>query len=465
MNNIVDIKFFKDRNKVRNYLHFDRKINDQKIFEYVLNKDKVSTHSFFPTISYLLNDEKISRQNKKRILVKDIDGNIKKNKTKLTKKDFKEKPRLINFPSHIDGNIYAYYSKLLSEKYEGFLCDNGLSENIIAFRKIAKRRRSGEFYSLCNIHFAKNVFDYIDTKQDCFVLCLDISGFFDNLNHIILKSMWLKLLETKKLPTDHYQVFKSLTNYAYVNKKELYKELKLSLNSRTLHKRMDRLCNIQTFRNQVRKKGLIKTNLKTKGIPQGSPISGMLSNIYMMDFDKAVLSKVRSIDGEYYRYCDDMILIIDEKYADEIKEFVIGEIGSLKLKINDKKTQNIIFKNGLIQKNNNPNFNYPHLLQYLGILYDGEKVFLRETGLSKFHYKLRKAIRMRTTHYRNIKEKGNHNNHNMYMRNLYTRFTYIGSRNYVSYTLRVAKEFDSKNIKRQIKGHFNIFKSYLECKK
>ena len=70
MNNIVDIKFFKDRNKVRNYLHFDRKINDQKIFEYVTNPDKVSQHSFFPTISYFLNEKKIARKIQKKTLRK-----------------------------------------------------------------------------------------------------------------------------------------------------------------------------------------------------------------------------------------------------------------------------------------------------------------------------------------------------------------------------------------------------------
>lgn len=461
----IDIKFFEKRNRLRNYLHFDKKLSNEKILQYVLDKEKIAKHSFFPTISYILNDEKICRQNKKKVQVLTANGKIEKQKTKITKKDFKEKERLINFPSHIDGNIYAYYSQLISQRYEEFLSHNDLSENIIAFRQVQYKKQSGKMQSMCNIHFAKKVFDYISSKKDCYVLCLDISGFFDNLNHEILKSMWLELLDENRLPKDHYQIFKSLTNYAYVNKEELYKELNLSLNSRTLHRRMDRLCEIQTFRDQVRQKKLIKRNLKSKGIPQGSPISGMLSNIYMMNFDKNISYIIKDKGGQYFRYCDDMIFIVDKDHIDEIRKYISEEINKLKLKINHKKTQNIIFENGNVKKVGVPSFNYPHKLQYLGVLYDGDNVFLRETGLSKFHYKLRKAIRMRSAHYRKLEQNNRHNNHNMYMRKLYTRFTYIGKRNYVSYAYRVAKEFASKNIKRQVKGHYDLFNNYLEKKR
>ncbi|WP_407409914.1 antiviral reverse transcriptase Drt2 [Acinetobacter sp.] len=493
MNNIVDIKFFEDRNKFRNYLHFDRKMKNEKIFDYVTNPDNISKHSFFPTISYFLNEKKISRQNKQKNFRKKINprkNSITNNKTKLrritlkyygvkvkyinrakmrssviTSSDFKEKPRLINFPSHVDGNIYAYYSKVIGEKYEVFLKNEKLDENIIAFRKISGANKNRKIVSMCNIHFAKIVFDCIETRKNCYVLCLDISGFFDNLNHEILKSMWMKLLDEDRLPKDHYQVFKSLTNYAYVNKNELYKELSLSLNARKLYRPDKRLCDIKKFRNQVRDKKLIKKNLKSRGIPQGSPISGMLSNIYMMNFDKNVAKKIKEFGGEYFRYCDDMIFIFDKDDQQEIQNLVLEEINFLKLKINDKKTQHIEFQNGVVKKNGNPSFNYPHKLQYLGVLYDGNNVFLRETGLSKFHYKLRKAIRMRSAHYKKLKISNRNNNHNMYMRTLYTRFTYIGKRNYLSYVFRVSREFESKNIKRQVKGHFNIFNDYLAKKK
>lgn len=463
MLNIVDIEFFKRRNKVRNYLHFDQKKSNKKLFEYVTDKEAISRHSFFPTISYSLKEEKISKQSKKST-VASVNKGKSKYKHIIHKGSYKEKLRLINFPSHIDGNIYAYYSKILESYYSNFLLNNDLESNVIAFRKITEVDTSGKKRSLCNIHFARNVFNFIKEKQNCFVLCLDISGFFDNLNHEILKKNWIKLLQENNLPKDHYQVYKSLTKYSYVNKDELYNSLNLSLNSRTLHESRDRLCDIKTFRKVVRGTNLIKKNLKSKGIPQGSPISGMLSNIYMMDFDKELSELVKKMNGQYFRYCDDMIFVINSESEKELSELIQERIVSIKLKINDKKTQKITFIDGKVQKNNPPTFNYPHKLQYLGVLFDGDNVFLRETGLSKYHYKLRKAIRMRSKHYSNLKFNNQHNNKDMYMKTLYSRFTYIGKRNYVSYAYRVSNVFESKNIKYQVKGHFVTFNEYLDKK-
>ncbi|ENV35078.1 antiviral reverse transcriptase Drt2 [Acinetobacter gerneri] len=449
----IDVNFFKKRNRVRNYLHFDKKRNDSFIFEYVTDVKKIENHAFLPTISYILNDKKINRKNFK--------------KDKITKDDYKDKERLINFPSHLDGNIYAYYSKVLEKYYEFFLKSENLGNSIIAFRKITKINSKGNKYSLCNIHFAKEVFDMISLKKNCTVLCFDISGFFDNLDHEILKKNWCDLLCVDKLPLDHFKVFQSLTEFSYVEKEELYKKLNLSLNSKKLHRTLDRLCDIRTFREKVRKEGLLHTNKSRKGIPQGSPLSGMLSNIYMMNFDKLCSAMLKKLNGGYFRYCDDMIFIFDNSDDNTLNTVlkIFFEIEKMHLKINHKKTQKIVFKDGIVQKSEPESFNFPLKLQYLGILYDGNNIFLRETGLSKFHYKLRKAIRMRCAHYRNLEKENKNNNHDIYMKTLYDRFTYIGKRNYVSYVYRVAKEFESKNVKRQIKGHFNIFTDYLEKKK
>lgn len=59
----IDVNFFKKRNRVRNYLHFDKKRNDSFICEYVTDVKKIESHAFLPTISYILNDRKINRKN------------------------------------------------------------------------------------------------------------------------------------------------------------------------------------------------------------------------------------------------------------------------------------------------------------------------------------------------------------------------------------------------------------------
>lgn len=440
LNNI----FFEKRNKTRNYLHFDKKISSEKLYDYISNSENIEKHSFYPFISYKLNERKIKNKN----------GNLTVN----------NKERLINYPSHIDSNIYAYYSKKIEEKYEIFLKSNGLHNNVLAFRKVITEI-NGEKVSQCNIHFSKNVFDEITIRKDCLVICLDISKFFDNLNHAILKRQLEKILDldSEKLPNHYYKVYKSLTKYSYVDKKLLYKNLGLSINSKKKNGK-DRLCTVQEFRDKVRAQNLIKKNLKNKGIPQGSPISGIFSNIYMSDFDKNISDKLKEINGTYFRYCDDMLFIINESEEKIIMNYLLKEISKLNLNVNQSKTQIIKFVSGKVDKNHGvTGFRNPDKLQYLGILFDGEDFFLRETGISKYYHKMRKAIRMRASHFNKLKSDNRITSQKMYMRNLYKRFTYIGNRNYISYVYRANKVFNG-NLNRKIRGHYSIFNDYLNKK-
>ena len=93
---------------------------------------------------------------------------------------------------------------------------------MLAFRKVYKVSENIKT-SQCNIHFCKTVFDEIHERKTCIVLCFDIKKFFDNLNHEILKENWCELLEVQRLPLDHFKVYKSLTQYASVDKIFLYK--------------------------------------------------------------------------------------------------------------------------------------------------------------------------------------------------------------------------------------------------
>lgn len=75
---------------------------------------------------------------------------------------------------------------------------------------------------------------------------------------------------------------------------------------------------------------------------------------------------------------------------------------------------------------------------------------------------MRKAIRMRGNHYKRLRRNHKLSKPEIYKRKLYTRYTYIGQRNYPSYVSRVSKNFDSRAIRKQIRNHCGEFYSYMD---
>ncbi|MGK6354608.1 reverse transcriptase domain-containing protein [Sphingomonas sp. DT-207] len=69
-----------------------------------------------------------------------------------------------------------------------------------------------------------------------------------------------------------------------------------------------------------------------RGIPQGLSISGALSSLYMIRFDKKQLSK----NTNYFRYVDDILLICDTKDADSQLESIGRALSSRGLIIHKK---------------------------------------------------------------------------------------------------------------------------------
>jgi hypothetical protein len=137
----------------RGYLHFDCPVKLSHANRIVSNPEIVAKHAFYPFITYEMTSKKI----------------IYNNETDKFTKKIKERP--IAYASHIDAHIYSFYGYNLNEKYDQYVKDHDIHENVLAFRKLNK----------CNINFANDAFNEIIKMGNCVALAFDISKFFDTL--------------------------------------------------------------------------------------------------------------------------------------------------------------------------------------------------------------------------------------------------------------------------------------------
>lgn len=400
----------------RGYLHFDQPVGYQTARAVVRLPRNVATHSFFPLIKYCVSTKKIS---------KDING--------IT---VKEKQRPLAYAAHMDSHIYSYYAQKLSNAYEDKLKQHSLGDCVLAFRPLG--------YS--NIDFAAMAFEEIRRQSSCCAVALDVTGFFDNLDHRVIKDSWSSVLDTSQLPYDHYAVYKSLTKYSVVEKDALDGMLSLSLNGSKNSKQ--RICSAKEFREIVRGGGLVLPNEKSFGIPQGTPMSAIVSNIYMLKFDIAAEEMMRVMGGKYFRYCDDMLFIAPVEFKDIVAGEIRKKIKNIKLDINTDKTEIRVFlQQGGVLKSDKP-------LQYLGFLFDGERVLIRSASLARYSQRMKRGVKLakRTMIKRNrIRALKGHSDKPLFKRKIYTRYSHLGKRNFIRYGLRAADILDSKEIREQIK--------------
>lgn len=427
----------------KNYLHFDKKIwfkeRSQDIEKVISNHELLQKHSFFPFMQHVLEvPKKTTEADGSRVLLRD-------------------KKRSICYASHFDALILGYYSYFLNEKYQEYIQKLQINDSVLAYRNDLGK---------CNIQFAKEVFSHIKQRKNCFVLAADISGFFDSLNHQILKENWCLVLGVDKLPEDHFKVFKTVTKYSYCVSSELkdfigenksYASYLDVIPGNTTHEKMQFLS----------EKKLIYKN-KEKGIPQGSPLSAVLSNIYMINFDQQMCAFANQNSSYYRRYSDDVILVCANDFSQDISNYYTNNVSENKLKSNRLKYEAYIFKS--INNQQKPKLRcfdsktqQEKRLQYLGFEFDGESVYLRSSTLSRYYRrmkgKVKKSVKM--SYSKNAKGE------KIFKKDLYMRYTHLGAskRNFFTYAYKASDEMsgDLKDgISGQVANHFIKLKAYLK---
>ncbi len=404
----------------RSYLHFDEPVKIRTAKAIATSPETVAKWQFLP---FLRHDIEIIRTREN------------------SKGCFTERPKVrpICYAAHKDAAIYSWYGAQLTELYEACLHAKGLSPCVTAFRP-----NSGK----SNIDHAGEVFDWIKNCGDGSAYAFDITSFFDRLEHSRLKTAWQQITGETRLQNDHFAVFKSLTSYAFVHRNAAFEAMKISKHNPRAGGRRN-ICEPGEFRSLIRGAGLIGKNTSGKGIPQGSPMSAVLSNIYLLDFDEAVAAWVDERGGIYRRYCDDILVAVPSSCSDDVAEFVQNKITELALEIQEEKTTQHQFQ----KTGENVHLDKP--LSYLGFVFDGSRVLIRTVGISRYYAKMRSGVRLagQTMRKHNAAKK---TKRPMHTRKLYVLYSYVGRHNFTSYAYRAARDLKSPAIKRQIRRHWKV---------
>ena len=433
----MDINAWKKKNnRIRRYTHFDSRLSLEKAWGYINNPYNIVKHGFYPLIHYT---QKFIKYNK-------IDGE-------------KIKEREISYSAHIDRCIFQLYSYKLNCMYNERVLHDGTGNSAIAYRDNLKMN---------NIHFAKQAFDFIKQMDSCSIMIGDFTKFFDSLDHLYLKKQLCSLLKVEKLPDDYYAVYKNITKFSVWELEDLLKIKGIENSAKGISQfnELDRALTVSEFRRY--KKGNLHKNNDNFGIPQGSAISAILSNVYMLEFDKIVNDIVKQQNGLYMRYSDDFIIVLPnnpEKNMDCFKK-IAGVIGTIpRLELEPMKTQLYHYESGVIT-NSNKMLNQAYdsskkYIDYLGFTFDGKVVAIRDKTLSKYYYRMYRKIKTILKN-EGVSSKGNKiSNENLYLK-YSIKGAYVGKGNFITYVKRAEKIFGKDEaINRGTKKHMKKIKNEL----
>ena len=376
---------------LKHYPHFDRHLTIDEAEEIVADPDRVASNKFYPFFLYHETWQPFRTADNGKP---------------------EPKSRPIRYAARRDAYILTHYRRILAEKYEERLASLGIEHCPIAYRKIPKGGAGGK----CNIDFAKDAFDEIEQQGDCVAIALDIRGYFENLDHQRIKAAWCDLLGVSRLPPDHYTVFKNVTRYHVVDQKDVYRRLgfiqTVSVNGfpretyTVPYKDMPtQLCSPAEFREKIcggdpSLPSLIRANadehgnLLEHGVPQGAPISDLIANFYLLEFDVALNAYATARGGRYMRYSDDILLIVPggSQEAEEAEAFAVSEIRNFgsALEIKESKTCIVRFRRQRSE------LEFEHVrgpqgkngFEYLGFRFDGKLVYVRDSTISRLYRKV-----------------------------------------------------------------------------
>lgn len=335
-------------------------------------------------------------------------------------------------------------------------------------------------------------------KCQCVALAYDLKSFYDTIDHKKLKEAWCKVMNFDKLPADHYNIYKSLTKFCFIDLKRVceyfnYKKYccskdgkvcgncslcrnpktnklpKILFKNASEFRKFKEWCGNDAFQQN---KGLEDKN-NPYGIPQGSALSSVLSNIYMLDFDIKVKKFLEDKNAVYRRYCDDIMIVCNKEDKECIDTFLRNEIKEQgnHLKIHDIE-EGFKYSKSQVYDFTDASKIKKQPLQYLGFCFDGEIVTIRGNSLSRYYRKAYKGIvasrlnvlrKLYNIHFKGLLLREKYKK--LYRRKLYERYTTLGKNNFHTYVKRAfsgMEGIDNKRIRKQLSNHMKKIKRDID---
>lgn len=237
---------------------------------------------------------------------------------------------------------FTKYKQLLllkgSNKLPRVICIPTMRDKLVL--SILNELLCGVFGNDCKTEMPQVIINSILNKRSSYdsFIKIDIKGFYGSISHDKL----IKKLKNK------------------IRKKEVIHLIEKSIKTDSL-----------TYSNKEKKNYFEKI----KGIPEGLPISNALANIYLIKLDKKYRSKKNL---QYYRYVDDILILLNKEDLKEIKLEIKYDIENLGLKINDEKYDENVLNKGF---------------EYLGYKIEIDRITVRQSGVFKIEQSIEKLLR------------------------------------------------------------------------
>ena len=288
----------------------------------------------YEKIKKIYNKVRVTTKNKKEVIRFSL--NLNENLMDILTKLYKGKYVFNNYRIFLIRE--PKYRLIMSECIEDKIVNHLLSDELIKSlerclidNNVATRKNKGSKQAYNE--FIKEINKLMYKSKDIYVLKLDISKYFYNINHKVLMDMIKEKIKDKKALWLLKEILDT-TDMSYVNRqireviykeKERVKSLNISKDEkRKLYSELDK---IPTYREGY-------------GLPIGNMSSQILAVFFLNKVDHFIKEVLKC--KNYIRYMDDLVIVdIDYDKLKEYKKIITKEIEKYDLKVNEKSS---IFK-------------------------------------------------------------------------------------------------------------------------